>query len=211
MTLDYLFSGVSSPELIAFVRLNKYVETQKLLEFNFKYVYFLSRSFPDCRVPKQPRAKAEEVESFLQRNHIADKAHPEYSAYVVFKKWIENVNELEIDNSCKVYSSNLPAKMREMSKLMEVSKKLAEVKNCDISANFDVSRERIYYGVREDELPLVKIRGIKRELARAIKSYCDGVLKTMHQYNGDCMEILDALLKKEGEKEFLRHMENIQK
>ena len=70
-------------------------------------------------------------------------------------------------------------------------------------------REIVYCVVREEELPLVKIRGIKRELARAIKSYCDGVLKTMHQYSGTCVEVLDALLKKEGEKEFLRHMESI--
>lgn len=70
-------------------------------------------------------------------------------------------------------------------------------------------REMVYCVVREEELPLVKIRGIKRELARAIKNYCDGVLKTMHQYSGICTEVLEALLKKEGDKEILRHMENI--
>jgi replicative superfamily II helicase len=93
---------------------------------------------------------------------------------------------------------------------MGVSQKLADSMSCPVSANFELSRERIYFGVREDELPLVKIYGIKRELARAIKNYCEGVLKTLHQYSGTCMEILEALLQKEGEKELLRHMESIQ-
>jgi helicase len=209
ITLEYLFSGLSSPELVAFVRLNRYIEAHKSLEFSFDFIYFLSKSFPDCRISKQPREKAKEIDIFLQNKGIADKAHPEYSAYVVCNKWINNVNELEIDKSCKVFSSNLPTKMREMSKLMAVSQKLAEANSHPVSANFEVSRERIYYGVSEEELPLVKIHGIKRELARAIKSYCDGVLKTMHQYSGTCVEILEALLQKEGEKEFLRHMESI--
>jgi hypothetical protein len=36
-------------------------------------------------------------------------------------KWIENVHEAEIDNECKVYSSNLPSKMWEMYKLLDVN------------------------------------------------------------------------------------------
>jgi hypothetical protein len=97
-----------------------------------------------------------------------------------------------------------------MSKLMAVSQKLAEAKSYPISGNFETYQERIYYGVREEELPLVKIRSIKREIARGIKSYCDGVLKTLLNCSGTSTEILEALLQKEGETEFLRHMERIQ-
>lgn len=211
VTLEYLFSGVSSPELLSFLRLNAYVKGQETLDFNFNYVHFLSKSFSDCRISKQPRMKVPAIEKYLQAKCIADRAPPEYSAYVTFNKWIENVNEQEIDQTCGVLSSNLSMKMREMSKLIELTKKLAEANNQSISADFDVSRERVYYGVREEELPLVKIRGIKRELARAIKSYCDGVLKPMHNYSGTCVEILEALLAKEGEGEFLRHLGTIQK
>jgi helicase len=210
VTLEYLFSGLASPELAAFIRLNKYIEEHKSLEFSFDFVHFLSKNFSDCRISKQPRERANEIDVFLQNRGIADRTHPEYSAYAVYYKWIENVNELDIDKSCKVYSGNLPAKMREMSKLMQVSLKLAEAKNYPVSANYEVFRERVFYGVREEELPLVKIRGIKRELARDIKNYCDGILKTVHKYNGTCIEILEALLRKEGEKEFLRHMGTIQ-
>lgn len=197
VTLEYLFSGVSSPELIAFIRLNMNVQAHKILEFNFAFVHFLSKYFPDCRISKQPRAKVAEIEKYLQNKGIADRAHPEYSAYVVFNKWVENVNELEIDKTCGVFSSNLSTKMQEMSKLMDLTQKLAESKTHPISKDFEVFKERIRYGVREEELPLVKIRGIKRELARAIKSYCDGVLKPMHQYNGTCVEILEALQQNE--------------
>jgi helicase len=209
ITLDYLFGGVSSPELISFIRLNKYVESIDKLEFNFEFIYFLSKSFSDCRISKQPREKVQEIERFFQNKGVADRTHAEYSAFAVYNKWINNVKELEIDSSCKVYSSNLPFKMREMTKLMEVSQKLAESRNCTISPDFEAGKERIYYGVREDELPLVKIRGIKRELARAIKAYCDGVLKTLHGYNGDCIQVLEAVLQKEGEAKFLGHLQTI--
>ncbi len=210
ITIDYLFSGVSSPELLAFVHLKKYLDKQKALKFDFDYIHFLSKSFPDCRISKQPKEKAQEIDNFLQNKGISDRTHPEYSAYVVYSKWINNIEEAEIDRTCKVYSSNLPAKMREMSKIMEMSKKLAEAYNYPVADDFELSRERLYYGVREDEIPLVKIHGIKRELSRAIKKYCDGVLVPLHQYTGTCMEILTTLLRKEGDMAFLRHMQNIQ-
>ena len=96
ITLDYLFSGVSSPELISFIMLNKYVQS-KGLQTDFDYIYFLSKQFPDCRISKQPRGKSDEVEAFLQSKGIKDRAHPEYSAYVVYKKWMENVNDVKKD------------------------------------------------------------------------------------------------------------------
>ncbi len=209
VTLEYLFSGFSSPELVAFIRLNRYIEAHKSLQFDFGFIYFLSKNFPDCRISKQPREKVEEIDSFLQDKGIVDRTHPEYSAYVVHHKWIENVNELEIERSCKVFASNLSAKMREMSKMMSVSQKLAEAKSYPVSPSFEMSRDRIHYGVREEELTLVRVRGIKRELARDIKNYCDGVLRTTHDYDGTCIEILEALLQKEGEEGFLRHMGRI--
>lgn len=110
VTLEYLFSGVSSPELLSFLRLNAYVKGQETLDFNFNYVHFLSKSFSDCRISKQPRIKVPAIEKYLQAKCIADSAPPEYSAYVTFNKWIENVNEQEIDQTCGVLSSNLSRK-----------------------------------------------------------------------------------------------------
>lgn len=207
VTLDYLFSGFSSPELSAFVQLNQYLENRKSVEFNFDLVYFLSRFFPDCRISKQPYVKAKEVEDFLENRGISDRTSQQYSAYAVFYKWIENVSETEIDKECKVYSSNLPSKMWEMYKLLCAYENLARARGLAIPTEYQVFKDRIRHGVREDELPLVKIHGIGRELARSIRRHCNAVLKVNFGYSGTPVEILKTLLEKQGETEFLKHMD----
>jgi len=210
VTLDYLFTGFSSPELSAFIRLRQYLERTGSVKTDFDLTRFLSKNFPDCRISKQPYKKSEEVEKFLESKSIVDRTSQEYSAYVVFHKWIENIDEAQIDNDCKVYSSNLPSRMWEMYKLLCVYEELARTKNLQISDEFQVFKERIRYGVREDELPLVKIHGIGREAAASIRRYCYSALRTNFGYTGTPLDILKSLLEKQGEEEFLGiHIEHV--
>lgn len=210
VTLDYLFRGFSSPELSAFIRLRQYLEATGSVKSDFDLAYFLSKNFPDCRISKQSYQKSKEVEKFLESRSIADRTNQEYSAYVVFHKWIENVDEVQIDNDCKVYSSNLPSRMWEMYKLLCVYEELARTKHFQIPDEFQVFKERIRYGVREDELPLVKIHGIGREAAESIRKYCYSVLRTNFGYTGTPLAILKTLLEKQGEEKFLDiHKEHV--
>jgi helicase len=202
VTLDYLFRGFSSPELSAFIRLRQYLERTGSVKTDFDIVYFLSKNFPDCRISKQPHQKSKDVEEFLEGRSIVDRTNQEYSAYVVFHKWIENVDEAQIDKDCKVYSSNLPSKMWEMYKLLCVYEELARTKHFQIPDEFQVFKERIRYGVRGDELPLVKIHGIGRETAGSIRRYCYSVLRTNFGYTGTPLDILQTLLEKQGEEKF---------
>jgi len=203
VTLGYLFSGYSSPELDAFIRLNQYLEKKESVRTDFDLIYFLSKTFSDCRISKQPYQKSKEVEQFLESNSITEHGSPEYSAYVVYFKWIENVNEAQIDNECKVYSSNLPSKTWEIHRLLDVYEELARTKHYPIPEDLQMLKERIRYGVREDELPLVKIHGIGRETAGSVRSYCYTVLQKNFGYSGTPLDILKALLEKQGEKKFL--------
>jgi len=113
VTLEYLFRGFSSPELSAFIQLDQYLGKQGTADIDFQLILFLSRVFA-VTIPKQPYKRSKEVEDFLQNMGITEKTSDEYSAYVVFNKWIRNVHEADIDDACKVYSSNLPSKMWEM-------------------------------------------------------------------------------------------------
>jgi len=203
VTLGYIFRGRSSPELNAFIRLNQYLEKTKSVKTDFDLIYFLSKVFSACSISKQPYQKSKEVVQFLQSKGIADRASPEYSAYAVFHKWIENIHEAEIDNQCKVYSSNLPRKMWEMYRLLGVYEELARAKNYEIPEEFQVLKDRIRYGVREDELQLTKIPGIGREVSGSIRRYCYNVLQKNFGYSGTPLEILKSLLEKQGEKTFL--------
>lgn len=203
ITVDYLFRGFYSPELSAFIRLRQYLEKTESIKSDFDLIYFLSKTFTACRISKQSYKKSEEVEQFLENIGITDHGSPEYSAFVVYRKWIENVHEAEIDNECNVYSSTLPSKMWEMYRLLNVYEKLARAKHYVIPSKFQVFKERIRYGVRKDELPFVKIHGIGRETAGSIRKYCYTVLQKNFGYNGTPLDILKALLEKQGEKRFV--------
>ena len=203
VTLDYLFKGFYSPELSAFIRLKQCLEKTKSVKTDFDLIYFLSKTFPACRISRQPFKKSTEVEQFLQNEGIADRGSPEYSAYVVYHKWIENVDEAEIDNECAVYSSNLPSKMWEMYRLLDLYEELARTKHYLVPEEFQVFKERIRNGVREDELPLVKIHGIGRETAGSVREYCYNVLQKNFGYTGTPLDILKSLLQKQGEEAFL--------
>ena len=215
VTLDYLFRGFYSPELSAFIRLKQYLEKTKSVKTDFDLVYFLSKTFTKCNISKQPYKKSEEVEQFLQNEGIADRGNPEYSAYVVSHKWMENVHEAEIDDQCRVYSSNLPSKMWEMYRLLDLYEELARAKHYPIPERFQLFKERVRYGVREDELPFVKIHGIGRETAGSVRRYCYNVLQKNFGYTGTPLDILKSLLKEQGEEKFLnthvRYVENVGK
>jgi len=203
VTLGYLFKGFYSPELSAFIRLKQYLEKTRSVKTDFDLVHFLSKTFTTCNISRQPYKKSEEVRQFLQNKGITDHGTPEYSAYVVYHKWMENVDEAEIDNVCMVYSSNLPSKMWEMYRLLDLYEELARAKHFPIPDEFQVFKERIRYGVREDELPLVKIRGIGRETAGNVRVYCYSVLQKNFGYTGTPLNILGSLLQKQGEEAFL--------
>lgn len=203
VTLEYLFRGFYSPELSAFIRLKQYLEKIESVKIDFDLVHFLSKTFPACCISRQPFKKSKEVEQFLQNKGIAERGSPEYSAYVVYHKWIGNVDEAAIDNEYAVYSSNLPSKMWEMYRLLDLYEELARTKHYLIPEEFQVFKERIRYGVREDELPLVKIHGIGRETAGSVREYCYNVLQKNFGYTGTPLDILKSLLQKQGVEAFL--------
>lgn len=202
VTIEYLFRGYSSPELAAFIRLNQHLEDVGSLNADFNLIYFLSKTFPDCRISKKAYKRSNEVDQFLASEGISDRTTPQYSAYVVWTKWISNVDESKIDNSCQVYSSNLPSKMWEMYRLLDVCEKLAVSKNYNIPQTFEVIKDRIRYGVRATELPFVKIHGIGREIARELHTFCNNLRMNLG-YSGTNVEALKSFLDKNGEKKFL--------
>lgn len=206
VTLDYLFNGYSSPELAAFIRLNQYLEKAQSLQADFSLVCFLLKTFPSCRISRQLYKKAEEVDDYLLSKEVDDSGVG-YSAYAVWLKWMWNVDEADIDNSCQVYSSRLPLKMWGLYRLLDVYEKLAVSKTYEVPQEFQVIKERIRYGVREEELPFVKIRGIGREIVRELHTFCNN-LRTNLGYSGTMVDTLKSFLEKEGEDKFLSILED---
>ena len=80
---------------------------------------------------------------------------------VSLMEWINERNEYEIENRYNVYSASTRRSAYETSRLVKFAKDTSEVLG-DYSnlKEFDILSARLYYGVKEDIIPLVV--GVKR-------------------------------------------------
>ena len=76
-------------------------------------------------------------------------------------EWINERNEFEIENKYGVYSASTRRSAYEASRLVRFAKNTSEILgNYSELKEFDLLSARLYYGVREDIIPLVV--GVKR-------------------------------------------------
>lgn len=208
VTIDFLFNSFIQYELTPFMKLNRYLDKVGKVEHNFRLIYSIFRLFKEIRTAKKPRERSDEVDLLFMKVGIRNKkniSHPEYSSYATYYGWIENFDEVQIEDRFKVYAPPLLYSAREICKLLGVYKKLAEKKHFDIPQEFDILCDRIYYGVTEEELPFIRKRGIGRDTCRGLKEYSNNVLKRdPHNYTGTLLEILISLFKRNGEEGFMK-------
>ena len=80
---------------------------------------------------------------------------------VSLMEWIDERNEYEIENRYNVYSASTRRSAYEASRLVKFAKDTSEVLgNYSNLKDFDILSARLYYGVKEDIIPLVV--GVKR-------------------------------------------------
>ena len=80
---------------------------------------------------------------------------------VSLMEWVDERNEYEIENKYHVYSASTRRSAYEASKLVKFAKDTSEVLgNYSNLKEFDILSARLYYGVKEDVIPLVV--GVKR-------------------------------------------------
>ena len=80
---------------------------------------------------------------------------------VSLMEWIDERNEYEIENKYNVYSASTRRSAYEASKLVKFAKDTSEVLgNYSNLKEFDILSARLYYGVKDDIIPLVV--GVKR-------------------------------------------------
>lgn len=204
VTLDFLFGTFASYELAPFLQLNRILDDEKKGLYNFDIIYYLSLLFEGARLTKIPRKTSNKIKEFFENIGVTDPSHAEYSSYAIFFGWIENMELDRIEREYKVYSSQLPQVASELYRLLQVYEALAKRKNFIVPSEFNILKERIRFGVRIDELPFVKLKGIGRDTARNIRRYCRTVLaRPPFNYRGSPLDILKALYKDQGEDRFL--------
>lgn len=143
------------------VKIKEYVSTMEKLN-TAEMIYALAET-PDLplisfkgRKSKDPvRDKLSEFGLFA-----VDIGNPEATA-VSLIEWIDERNEYEIENAYNVYSASTRRSAYEASRLVKFAKNTLEVLgNYSNLKDMDYLSARLYYGVKEDIIPLVV--GVKR-------------------------------------------------
>jgi len=215
VTIDFLFRTFSFYELTPFITLNRILETERKLRMDHNIIHMISSLFEGACLSKVPREKSEEIISFYEKIGVpvSDLDSPEYSAYAMFFGWMENNDLSDIEENYKVYTSQLPQVASEMGKLLLLYEKLAQKKNIPVPKEFRDFRDRIRFGVTEEELPLIRLRGIGRETTRKIRNRCETIFrKPPLNYKGSIMDIFAEMYERLGEakfKEELRYIKGV--
>lgn len=143
------------------VKIKEYVSTME--ELNPAEMIYALAETPDLplisfkgRKSKDPvRDKLSECGLFA-----VDVGNPEATA-VSLIEWIDERNEFEIENAYNVYSASTRRSAYEASRLVKFAKNTLEVLgNYSHLRDLDFLSARLYYGVKEDVIPLVV--GVKR-------------------------------------------------
>ena len=206
ITIKFLFDTYTNYDLQSFIKLNNYLNQQGVVQSDFELIYNIFLMFDKITLQKIPYRASEPIVTYFVNNyHKArnDVKNLEYSAYVTFFGWIENINDVQIERDFQVYPDNIPQKMRELRLILNVYRTLAERKFTVIPSEFDVLRDRIYHGVTEEELPFKKEKNIGRETCRALNRYCDIFRNEPWNIRGSLLEILTEMYNRVGESTLL--------
>ena len=150
------------------VKIKEYISGISKINVN-EFIYALCET-PDVplisfkgRKSKDPvREKLSEASLFA-----VDIGNPEATA-VSLMEWIDERSEYEIENRYSVYSASTRRSAYEASRLVKFAKDTSEVLgNYSNLKDFDILSARLYYGVKEDIIPLVvSVKRLGRKRAR---------------------------------------------
>ena len=143
------------------VKIKEYVSDMKEINVE-EFIYALSET-PDLPlISFKGRKSKDPVHEKLSECGLfaVDIGNPEATT-VSLIEWIDERNEYEIENKYNVYSASTRRSAYEASRLVKFAKNTCEVLG-DYSnlKEFDILSARLYYGVKEDIIPLVI--GVKR-------------------------------------------------
>ena len=206
ITIRFLLNTYTNYELDSFIKLNNYLEDAKVIKYDFDLIYVIFLLFEEIRLQKIPYKSSQQIiDYFVRKYHISRKEvnNAEYSAYTTYYGWIENLNELQIERDFQVYPDNIPQKMIELRRLLNVYRRLGEKKFATIPRELDILCDRILHGVTEDELPFKKERGIGRDTCRSLSRYCEIFRNEPWNLKGDIINVLKEAYMKIGEEDLL--------
>lgn len=207
VTIEFLLKSFQQHELLSFVFLNRYLDEKGHVEYDFNFLYEMYKMFPKSYTRRLHRRRSEIVDRFFTREYRIRNRRgingAEYSTYATYYGWMENFVDTQIEGQFSVPAYPLFRSAREIRNLLTVYKELAEKKHFDIPDEFNVFCDRLYFGVTQEELPFVKIRGLGRESVGNVRRFCRTSPIFIQEYSGSLLEILCQFYRDNGENEFV--------
>jgi len=213
VVIEFLFSSYIVYPLDQFIVLNAYLENTGYVKHDFDLIYQMFKFFPTLNTSKNRGRGVSEINEFYIKNYSKRNSRQvkaeEYSAYAMYHGWMENFDDVTIEERFKVAPAPLTPNSQELFKLLTVYESLARKKLCPIPEEFIELKRRIYHGVTAEELPFKMARGIGRETCRSLKDYCRSVLTGPDfGYSGTILEILNQFYEDQGKEELVNIMIN---
>jgi len=123
------------------------------------------------------RIKDHESLGVMLENYSSELIEPisEYDcsrSLMALQSWITESSEISLADSLKIESGDMHRMVQTTDWLLYCLRELAkQAEKADLLEEFDILRKRVIYGIREDLVELVKIKGIGRIRARKLHNH----------------------------------------
>ncbi|MFB5645491.1 MAG: helix-hairpin-helix domain-containing protein, partial [Nitrosopumilaceae archaeon] len=152
---------------------NAIENVSKERKHTFGFLHLVSESeefFPKFAL----RNKDYETVSLLIENHASELIEPisEYDctrSLIALQSWITESSEVSLSDNLKIESGDMHRMTENADWLLYCLRELAkQLQRADLLDELDIIRKRVKYGIREELIELVKVKGIGRIRARKL-------------------------------------------
>ncbi|MDR1820275.1 MAG: DEAD/DEAH box helicase [Methanobrevibacter sp.] len=180
------------------VKLKEYGNNMKDLDFN-NVIYALSSTLDLPLISFKGRRSKDPVrEKLLSCGLFTTNITNPEATTVSLIEWINEKNEFEIENAYHVYSASTRRSAYEASMLIKFFKDILEINgHYSYSQKLDVLSARLYYGIKEDLIPLIiGIKHLGRKKARTLIKTFGNDLRPYNEKDFEKIEGIGSKLSK---------------
>lgn len=181
------------------VKLKEYANQSEFLDTN-QLIYHLS-STPDLPlISFKSRKSKDPVRKMMSQKGLfaVEITNPEATTIALIE-WIDERNEYEIENAYNIYSASTRRSAYEASLLVKFLKNIFEtLGKYNYSKDLDYLSARLYYGVKEDLIPLVL--AVKRLGRKRARNLVDTFGEDLRPYSAKQLQKIEGIGPKLAEK-----------
>jgi len=193
------------------VRLKEYAKRTAEIDIN-QLIYAISRTPDMPKISFKGRKSKEPVRDKLNDNGVfAVEIGNDEATTASLMEWINEKSEYQIENAFNVYAATTRRSAYEASLMIKFFKEICEILNTySLSDELDRLSARLYYGVRDDIIPLVvSVKRLGRKRARSLVNTFGNDLsyvskEELTKIDGIGPKIAESIITKFGKNQFAK-------